>query len=46
MEYQSVRAQFIKTHELPEDYAFFVYLRKCTREKILHMGGVHWTVWV
>ena len=44
--YQGSRALFISKNNLPADYVFFVYLRKCTREVSLGMTGVHWTVWI
>lgn len=46
LEFHSARSHFIEQHNLPRDFAFFVYMRKCARDSIQNIAGIHWSVWI
>lgn len=44
--YLEAREHFVAQHNLPRDFPFYVYLRKCMRDSMQGIAGVHWNVWV
>ncbi|CAN0493614.1 unnamed protein product, partial [Ectocarpus sp. 12 AP-2014] len=44
--YHAIRAQFIKSNQLPKNFRFASYLTKCEQSVVLELAGVKEGVWV